>query len=246
MRKITFTRNLSILRKNKGMTQETLAECCGVSRQAVTKWEAGSSVPDLYKLADIAEALDVSIDQLLLGDDVKAADDRMESFFQMLEDRASRMLERMPMFDETEDMEDSFTYDLLWDDNRLPSDEDEMSMMADELADPDDFLFKILIYEQMLLRGNLKAGFAAIKAVDDLLASEFEKEGPSEDFFRDADYYMEALIAYTKKMRDMYMEIAMNPELGEDSEYGCYPKYEELIKERHRKQVESEDELPFQ
>ena len=59
-----FNENLVQMRKLHGMTQEDLAEKVGVSRQAVAKWEAGVSLPDLEKSKLLAEVLDVSLDEL--------------------------------------------------------------------------------------------------------------------------------------------------------------------------------------
>lgn len=59
-----FKDNLLELRRSRGMSQETLADQIGVSRQAVSKWETGDAMPDLLKLIALAEALDVSIDAL--------------------------------------------------------------------------------------------------------------------------------------------------------------------------------------
>lgn len=55
------------LRKAKGITQEQLADAVGVSRQAVSKWEAEQSVPDLERVVAMAEYFDVTIDYLLRG-----------------------------------------------------------------------------------------------------------------------------------------------------------------------------------
>ena len=63
-----FSEQLSKLRKEANMTQEELAEECDVSRQAVAKWEKGTSIPDLYKLLQIANLLEVSLEELVLGD----------------------------------------------------------------------------------------------------------------------------------------------------------------------------------
>lgn len=62
---IYFKENLMEIRKRKNITQEKLGELCGVSRQAVTKWESGESLPDLYKLDEISDVLGVKIQDLI-------------------------------------------------------------------------------------------------------------------------------------------------------------------------------------
>lgn len=52
-------------RKKAGLSQEALAEKLGVSRQAISKWETGESVPELSKLVLLAKAFDVTTDWLL-------------------------------------------------------------------------------------------------------------------------------------------------------------------------------------
>ena len=59
-----FSDNLVQLRKLNDMTQEELAEAVGVTRQAIAKWEAGDSVPDLERCKAIADAFGVSLDDL--------------------------------------------------------------------------------------------------------------------------------------------------------------------------------------
>ena len=59
-----FKENLINLRKIKQMTQEDVAEIAGVSRQAVAKWESGETIPDLEKCRLLAEAFEVSLDDL--------------------------------------------------------------------------------------------------------------------------------------------------------------------------------------
>lgn len=59
-----FKDNLVQLRKLKSLTQEDVAEKVGVSRQAVAKWEAGDSMPDLERSRLLAELLEVSLDDL--------------------------------------------------------------------------------------------------------------------------------------------------------------------------------------
>lgn len=59
-----FEERLLEIRKNRGMSQEALAEKIGVSRQAVSKWETGDAQPDYTKLVALADALEVSLDYL--------------------------------------------------------------------------------------------------------------------------------------------------------------------------------------
>ena len=57
---------LLALRKEKNMSQERLAELLGVSRQAVSKWETGESLPDVDKVVRLSQILGVTTDHLLL------------------------------------------------------------------------------------------------------------------------------------------------------------------------------------
>ena len=59
-----FSEKLQLLRKNKGLTQEELAEKLSVSRQAVAKWEAGQVYPDIFNLIQISNLMNVSVDYL--------------------------------------------------------------------------------------------------------------------------------------------------------------------------------------
>ncbi|MEF9877082.1 MAG: helix-turn-helix domain-containing protein [Gordonibacter sp.] len=60
--------NIQGRRKTCGLTQEQVAERLGVSRQTVTKWETGESMPDLANAAALADVLDVSLDALVSYD----------------------------------------------------------------------------------------------------------------------------------------------------------------------------------
>lgn len=61
---MTFAEKLKELRKQSGISQEKLAEKLGVSRQAVTKWERNSGVPDIDNIMAISKLFDVSMDEL--------------------------------------------------------------------------------------------------------------------------------------------------------------------------------------
>ena len=60
-----FNERLQELRKNKGLTQEELAEKLYVSRTAVSKWESGRGYPNIDSLKEISGFFSVSIDELL-------------------------------------------------------------------------------------------------------------------------------------------------------------------------------------
>ncbi len=75
-----FHEKLQELRKQKGLTQEQLAQQLYVSRAAVSKWESGRGYPGIDSLKAIAKFYCVTIDELLSGDEVLtiAEEDRMQ------------------------------------------------------------------------------------------------------------------------------------------------------------------------
>ena len=62
---MTFAEKLKSIRKKAGLSQEQLAEKLGVSRQAVTKWETETGIPDIENMMAISALFDISIDELL-------------------------------------------------------------------------------------------------------------------------------------------------------------------------------------
>lgn len=61
----TLGRTIAARRKALGLTQEQLATALGVTNQSVSKWEGGLCCPDIQLLPDLADRLDMTIDQLL-------------------------------------------------------------------------------------------------------------------------------------------------------------------------------------
>ena len=59
-------KHITLLRKERGLTQERLAEVLSVSAQAVSKWENGHSLPETALLPGLARILDCSIDNILM------------------------------------------------------------------------------------------------------------------------------------------------------------------------------------
>lgn len=79
--RLQLSENIRRMRKERGLTQEGLAEALGVTVGAVYKWEARLSLPEIGMLVKMAELFDVSVD-LLLGYEMK--DDHREAMAQRL------------------------------------------------------------------------------------------------------------------------------------------------------------------
>lgn len=60
-----FADKIMNLRKKAGWSQEDLAEKVGVSRQSISKWESGQSIPDINRIIELSKIFDVSTDYLL-------------------------------------------------------------------------------------------------------------------------------------------------------------------------------------
>ena len=69
-----FNNKLYELRKQKGFSQEELANRLNVSRQTISKWEVGESTPDMEKLVAISDLFEISLDELVLDKVPEEAD----------------------------------------------------------------------------------------------------------------------------------------------------------------------------
>ena len=63
-----FGENLQKLRKEKGISQEQLAEQLGVTRQSVSKWESGASYPEMDKIVALCNMFHCDLDVLINKD----------------------------------------------------------------------------------------------------------------------------------------------------------------------------------
>ena len=70
---MSIGKNIAYFRKIKGYTQEELGQKIGVTNQAVSKWESETSMPDIMLLPRIANALDVTLDDLFAERIIKTA-----------------------------------------------------------------------------------------------------------------------------------------------------------------------------
>ena len=64
---MTLGKRIAQYRKEKGFTQEALAQAMNVSAQAVSKWENDQTCPDIASLPQLSRILGVSVDELLMG-----------------------------------------------------------------------------------------------------------------------------------------------------------------------------------
>ena len=81
---------LKSLRKEKGITQEKLAEELGVSGRTVSRWETGNNMPDISVLIEISEFYDVSIPEIVDGErKSENMDDESKKVAESLSDYAS-------------------------------------------------------------------------------------------------------------------------------------------------------------
>ena len=67
---LKLSEKLKTLRRNKNISQEKLAQYLGVTFQAISKWENGSTYPDIQLLPDIARFYGITIDELLQVDKI--------------------------------------------------------------------------------------------------------------------------------------------------------------------------------
>lgn len=76
---IELANRLAELRKNKGLSQEELADKLHVSRQAVSKWERGEASPDTDNLIELAKIYGISLDELVgLSESSKTKEENKE------------------------------------------------------------------------------------------------------------------------------------------------------------------------
>lgn len=90
MTTVKINEQIAFLRKQKGLTQEELANALGVTNQAVSKWESAQCCPDIQLLPAIADFLEVSIDELLGCKDTAGLGDiclKIKSYFTSLPEK---------------------------------------------------------------------------------------------------------------------------------------------------------------
>ena len=90
---------LKELRKEKGLTQEQLAEMMNVSGRTVSRWETGSNMPDLDILIEMSDYYDVDIRELLDGErKSERMDQELKETIEKVADYSNEMKKRFTKF----------------------------------------------------------------------------------------------------------------------------------------------------
>jgi len=90
-------------RKEKGLTQEQLAEMLNVTGKSVSKWENGNSLPDASLYEPLCSILDITINELFAGQRIKDEDYKRiadDNLMQMLKYKLYNMSDKTITFDE--------------------------------------------------------------------------------------------------------------------------------------------------
>ena len=91
-----ISKYLQLLRKSNNYTQDDLAEKLGISRQAVSKWESGMTIPDLEVLLKISKIYDITINDIL---EPKIQPQRITDFEQISTISEKELKEALEQFD---------------------------------------------------------------------------------------------------------------------------------------------------
>ncbi|MEG0505643.1 MAG: helix-turn-helix transcriptional regulator, partial [Raoultibacter sp.] len=93
---MSFADNLAYIRQYYGVTQETLAEQLGVSRQTISKWEAGINFPETDKLLMLCDLYNTNLDDLLRGS-VEIANEQDTDLYDAHMNRFSKAIAAIPL-----------------------------------------------------------------------------------------------------------------------------------------------------
>lgn len=164
-----FARNFTALRKKMGMTQEQLAERCGVSRAALAKWENGTTSPSLEMVDNISKIFNVTIDELLHDDMGNVPDNSIEKFAGQL-DRIEKKISNMNVNCKLDLYEEYCNFC----DKEEHNDEDDISAdayayLGEEAADKGNYGEAIRYFEVALAHGDIQAVDAIMSIYSEIL-----------------------------------------------------------------------------
>ena len=99
---MTIGERIAALRRGHDLSQEALGEALGVSRQAISKWEADASLPEIDKLVALSRMFGVTIGELLGVEEPRAEEpaampaELSEQQIRMIEEIAARYIDAIP------------------------------------------------------------------------------------------------------------------------------------------------------
>lgn len=94
---MTLGTRIAALRRERGLSQEALGELVGVSRQAVSKWESDSALPDVNNCVALSRAFGITLAQLLqLEEEIAPSRELTQEQLELAEAIAKKYLESLP------------------------------------------------------------------------------------------------------------------------------------------------------
>lgn len=112
---MNFSEKIWRLRREKGISQEELADLCDVSRQAISKWESAQAMPETDKLLRISKTFHVSIDYLL-NEEIHEKCTLQENYTYSFEKICNLLLPRRESMETL--YENAKLYDVIYDEKR--------------------------------------------------------------------------------------------------------------------------------
>lgn len=92
---MSLSKRIYELRKSNRMSQEALAEKINVSRQSISKWESGETVPEIDRVIELSKVFGVSTDYLLLSSEVESLTKRTKQLEEQQENCKQNLKKRI-------------------------------------------------------------------------------------------------------------------------------------------------------
>lgn len=170
---MNFARNFWALRRKNNMTQEAMAEKCGVSRAAVAKWETGSSLPNLYVVGDIAEIFDITVDELVHGEMETPEIVFDSNFIAKMNDKLDELLSEIKKRDKNADAYTMYCQLAQDSDEIMVCDEDipieAYKYWGSEEALKGNYEDALKYYEEAVIRGDVNSAFTILRIYEDMV-----------------------------------------------------------------------------
>lgn len=174
---MNFSKNFTALRKKNNVTQEKMAEQCGVSRAAIAKWETGSSIPDLYKVDSIANFFGVTVDELihgkmedpgavLYGDCLAILSDKLEEIKNVLLTEIRKRDNNADAYTLYCQYVESSVEQVVHDEN-IPV--EAYAYWGNEEALKGNYTEALEYFEEAVIRGDINSAFTVLKIYEDMI-----------------------------------------------------------------------------